>query len=185
MAQHPSGGDVPCGAAQQGAQVQDALARKAAAAEGVLVPLSPEAAVGVAAAGPGKNQGKVRCAGALRLDDEPWLDHPVTGGDKAGLFVDPGPVHGMQHGADQLPCRAGAEAAVAVQGQQKADAPERGRVSDDGESTLLPGAEGGQLQQGAPLALKAGPELPVKGTGTGKEIEAAAVAGVQRFDPGF
>ena len=182
VAQNPSGPDAGGGAAQQGAGVQNALARKAPAAEGVHIQLTAEAAVGVAAPGAGKDQGKVRGGGGGKLCAHPGLQHCVTGSDHTAGLLNMGSVQGVEHGADQLPRGAGVDAGVGVQGQQVARALQRRPVAGDGEGVFLPAAEPGQLQQGAPLALAARPAAPVKAPGAGKEKEAAPVARVQRLD---
>ena len=106
----------------------------------------------------------------------------MAGADHSRLPVYDGAVQRVEHGADQLPGGAGREAAVAVQRQQIAQ-PGKGLGRPRHPEGAGPSAaEAGQLQQGAPFALPAGPLLSAELPGPGKEEETPAAAPVQRRD---
>ena len=174
--------DALCGAGQKGMNIQDALAGKAAAVEGVHIEFPAEAAIGIAAARPGEDQSKIRGVGAVELGCQPGMDEPVARRHHALFGVDVGAVHRVEHRADQRERGAGLHARVAVEREDVACARQRVALPGDGEGGGFVSYQPRQIQQRPALALFAAPALAVKAARTGKEIEAAAIAPVERGD---
>ena len=165
-------------AGQQELQVDQPLTREAAAVEGVHVQLSVQAAVGIAAAGPGKDEREVGRGRALELGLDARVEDAVAGGDRAVRPQARG-VERMQRRGDQLSGRAGHDAGIRVEGQDEARACEGGRVPRDRKRRGLAREQAGQLQQRAALALPSAPLLAVKAAPARKEKEPAPVAAVE------
>ena len=113
------------------------------------------------------------------------MDQPVAAPDKAVLHVQLGAVQRMEHGANQLPGRAGIELGIAVEGEQIARSVQRVLFAKHPETALLIVQQPRQFQQSAALALPATPVFTIKAAGAGEAVKAAAVSAVQRFNPGF
>ena len=172
-------GEVGLAAPEQHPRVQDALAGKAPAFKGVHIQLAAEGTVGVAAPGPGENQGKIGGGGALKLGAHAWVDQGVARRHDVPLGVYLGLAQGMEHGADQLRGRARVHAGVAVQGDDIPDPRKGVPVAGDLQGGFLVAQQLCQLQKGAPLALAAGIALPIEAALPGEQVKAAAVSDVQ------
>ena len=166
---------------QQHFGIQDALARKAAGAEGVHIELSAEAPVGIAAAGPGEDERKVRGPGAFeicldaRVNDRMSRNgKPVRTGDRH--------VQRVHCRADELPQRAGKDAGIRVEGDDVARTAQSVCVTRDRESAFLPAQELCQLRQCAALAFKAAVAFPVKTAPAKEKVKAAAVFLIECLD---
>ena len=182
VGQHAPGREAPLGALQQRVHVQNALPGKAAAVKGVHIQLSAEAAVGVAAPRPGKDQREIGGVGALQLGAQARVDEPVARGDDAPDRVDDRAVERMEHRPDQRERRAREHPGVAVEREDIARAAERVAVPGHREGRGPVGKEPCQLQQRPALALLAAVALAVKAARAGEEIKAAAVFPVERRD---
>ena len=169
-------------AKEQGAQVDEPLAREAAAPEGVHIQLPAEPAVGIGAARPGKDQREIGGVGALQIGIQPRVEDAVARADHALVLVEDRSAERVEHHADQLARRTGIEAGVAVEREQKARACERVPVAGDGEGGFPVAEQAAQLQQRAALALPSAPAFPVKAARTGEEVKAAGIAAVQAVD---
>ncbi len=168
----------PPGAGEQELQVDQPLAREAAAVEGVHVQLPVQAAVGIAAAGSGEDEGEIGGGRALELGLDAGMEDAVAGGDRAVRAQARG-VERMQGRGDQLARGAGHDAGIRVEGEDEARAREGGGVPGDGERRGLAREQAGQLQQRPALALSAAPGLAVKAALTRKEVKTAPVAAVE------
>ena len=167
------------GALQQGVDVEDALPRKAAVVKGVHVQLPAQPAVGVAAAGPGENQGEVRGVGAPQLRAHPGVQQAVAFHHPLFLRVDHRRIQWVGRRADQLPHGPGVDPGVAVQGNEILDPRQSPPVPGDLQLRLLTPQQLCQGQQSAPLPLVAAVAVPVKAPGPGEQIKAPAVFPVQ------
>ena len=103
------------------------------------------------------------------------MDHGGAMGHHPAFRVYDRPVERVEHGPDQLPHRPGVNPGIPVQSDDIAQVPQGVRLPGDGQGGRLPAEQAGQLREGPPLPLVAGPALPVKSPSALKEVEAAAV----------
>ena len=112
--------DAPLGqllfaAKQQGANVDQPLARKAAVPEGVHIQLAAQTAVGVRAPLPRENEREIRGVGAGEIGVQPGMQDAIAPRDNAALGIQNRTVEGVEHGADQFSRRAGVQTGIAVE----------------------------------------------------------------------
>ena len=175
-------GKPPVQAGEKHVHVEDALAGIGALIKEVVIHVAGGRAVGVHPSLAGEDAGELGVIGRLQLHPHPRLEQTVAGDHHPTPGVHSGPVHGVQHGADQLPGGAHAQAGVRVQRDDIAGPLQRRAVPGQHlQAGTPPLQQPDQLDQGPALALPAHVAL-VHGMESGpaeKEIKPAAVFGVQ------
>ena len=179
MAENPPLRQPVPGALQQGVDVKDALPGKAAVVKGVHVQLPAQPAIGVAAPGPGEDQGEVRGVGAPQLRAHPGVNQTVAPDYPLLFRVDHRGVQRVCRRADQLSHGPGVDPGVTVQGDEILDPRQGPPVPGDLQLCLLAPQQFCQGQQRAPLPLMAAVALPVEVPGPGEQIKTPAVFPVQ------
>ena len=172
-------------ALQKGVGVDNALSRKAAAAEKIHIKLAAQTSVGIGAALPGEYPGKIGAGRAFKLRGDAGVDDAVSGDHHASFPVCHRAVERVQHRPDKLSGRAGQQLGVAVQREYISCAVQRLWVSGQYLQTSAP-AENilRQRQHGAALALV----TPVNAVGlaqhapAAKKVKSAAVLFVQSLN---
>ena len=175
-------GDMPFRADEQRLCVYKPLAGKAAASEKIHAHLAAERAVGLKPASAGEYTRKIRLRDRAQGRAHARMQDAVTGDDEPALPVEHGPVHRVQHRADELDNTARRGLGVAVEREDIRHIAQRLPVARYAAQLAFPAAqEPRKLHERAALSLKAGvsPASRVEPAPAREKIKAAAVSFVE------
>ena len=173
------------GAEEQRVNIENPLACEATAVIAILKDLAAGAAIGVRAAGAGKEAGKVRGRGVGEIGRNARVQKAIPRCDALLFPVELRAIQRMEHGRNQLARGTRREHGVRVEREEKTHVPERGFVPEVAQVGTPAAQERREAQERAALALPSAPDAVRlrEGARAREEGKAAAEFLVQAPNP--